>query len=185
METTSTSSYQTTPQTQPNIWAVGAKGGLYTGLVLILISLVIFLAGWYGEGAGSTISSVISYIIGIYLTHKAFKDQGNGYMSYAQGLGLGAIVGGVSAVLSAAFNVIYLTFIDPTFMQTQMETARIQLEERGMSDTEIDQAMQMSEMFMSPVAMFLMGIVGGVIMGFVVALIVSAFTKNTDPTAEY
>lgn len=185
METTTTSSYQTTPQTQPNVWAIGAKGGLYTGLVLILISLIVFLAGWYGNKYGSTISSVISYIIGIFLTHKAFKDQGNGYLTYAQGLGLGTILGGVSGILSSAFMVIYLTVIDPALMQTQMETARIQLEEDGMSDAQIDQALEISEMFMSPVSMFLMGIVGGIIFGFIVALIVSIFTKNTDPTVEY
>lgn len=184
METTS-SSYQTTHQVQPSIWAVGVKGGIYTGLVLIIFSLIIFLGGFFGDSTFSTISLLLSYTIGIYLTHKAFKDQGNGFMTYGQGLGLGAIVGLVSATLNAVFSFIYLTFIDDTLLSRQIEAVRIQLEERGMSDAEIDQAMQFSEMFMSPVGLLLIGILSGLFYGFIVALIVSAFTKNTDPTVEY
>lgn len=182
---TATSSYETTPQIQPGIWALGAKGGLYTGLVLIIISLVILLAGIHGDQYASTISSIISYIVGIYLTHQAFKDQGNGFMTYTQGLGLGSVVGLVSATLSTIFMIIYTTFIDTTLQENQLEAARVQLEERGMSDAEIEQAMQFSEMFISPFAMFFMGILSGLFIGFIIALIVSAFTKNTDPTVEY
>ena len=184
METTTTS-YETTPQIQPSVWAVGTKGGIYTGLVLIIISLIIFIGGWFGDSIAGNISSFISYVVGIYLTHKAFKEQGNGYMTYGQGLGLGSIVGLVAGALNAAFSAIYLTFIDDTLLQNQLEQGRIQLEERGMSDSEIEQALEMSEMFMSPVALFFFGLLGGLFFGFIVALIVSAFTKNTDPTIEY
>jgi hypothetical protein len=54
-----------------------------------------------------------------------------------------------------------------------------------MSDQQIDQAMSYSEMFTSPIGIFLMTIVAYIFYGFIISLIVSAFTKNTDPTVEY
>ncbi|WP_051049887.1 DUF4199 domain-containing protein [Nafulsella turpanensis] len=184
METT-TSTYETAPQTQPGVWSVGMKGGLYTGLVFIVFSLITFLAELQQDSGLSTIFMVISFIVGIYLTHKAFKDQGNGFMSYGQGLGLGVVLGLVSGIIGSLFSVIYMTFIDETIIARQMEIARIQLEEQGMSDAQIEQAMEISEMMMSPVALFFIGILTYIVVSFIVSLIVSAFTKNTDPSVEF
>jgi hypothetical protein len=184
METKTTTSYETPTHAQPSVWAVGTKGGLYTGLVLIIFSLITFILGVRDQWIG-TIVQIVSFLIGIYLTHKAFKDQGNGYMSYGQGLGLGTILSLVSGALVGAFSAIYLAFIDDTILREQMEEARFQLEEQGMSDQQIDQAMSYSEMFTSPIGIFLMTIVAYIFYGFIISLIVSAFTKNTDPTVEY
>lgn len=185
METTTTSSYETTPQTQPSVWSVGMKGGLYTGLVLVIFSLVTYLLDLGQNQALSTIFILVSFIIGIYLTHKAFKEQGNGYMSYGQGLGLGVVLGLISGALGAIFSIIYLNLIDDTMLQRQMDQARYQLEEQGMSDAQIDQAMSVSEMMTSPIAMFFITILTYLFFSFIIALIVSAFTKKTDPTVEY
>lgn len=183
--TTTNTSYETTPQTQPGIWAVGAKGGLYTGLVLIIFALIGFLTGLQSNTAYTYIYPFLSFIIGIYLTHKAFKDQGDGYMSYGQGLGLGTVLGLVSGLLSGIFSVVYLTIIDDSLIKSQLDQARFQLEEQGMSDAEVDQFMSYSEMVASPLGIFLMSILSYIIYAFIISLIVSAFTKNTDPTLEY
>lgn len=184
METT-TSSYQTTPHTQPSTWSVGVKGGIYTGLIFVIYSLLTFITEWEGFQEANTLFSLISLIIGIWLTHKAFKDQGNGYMSYAQGLGLGTILGLVAGAINGLVSLLYLSFIDTAYMERQTEKVIIQLEEQGLSDTQIDQTMQFMEYTMNPVSVFFMSILLSVIFAFLVSLIVSAFTKNSDPTLEY
>jgi hypothetical protein len=184
METT-TSSYQTTPQTQPSTWSVGVKGGIYTGLIFVIYSLLTFITEWEGFQEANTLFSLISLIIGIWLTHKAFKDQGNGYMSYAQGLGLGTILGLVAGAINGLVSLLYLSFIDTAYMERQTEKVIIQLEEQGLSDAQIDQTMQFMEYTMNPVSVFFMSILLSVIFAFLVSLIVSAFTKNSGPTLEY
>ena len=179
------SSYQEQSRFQPNIWAVGTKGGIYTGLVLIAFTLLSFLAGWYGSSSANTVFSVISYLVGIYFTHKAFKDHGDGYMTYVQGLGLGSVLSLVSGILNSAFSIVYLIFFDNTFISRQMEQTRIQLEERGMSDAEIEQALEFAEFFTSPMALFFMAVLSSLFFGFIWSLIISAFTKETDPRVEY
>lgn len=185
MEPTTTSSYQTTPQTQPSLWSVGVKGGLYTGLVLIIFTLISYVAGlntdpWFGN-----LFQLFSFVIGIYLTHKAFKEQGDGFMSYGQGLGLGAIVGLISSVLTAIFAIIYVNLIDDTIISSQLDEMRFQFEEQGLSDEQIDQAISMTEMMMGPIGMFFSIVFMSVLYAFILSLIVSAFTKRTDPTVEY
>ena len=58
------------------------------------------------------------------------------------------------------------------------------MEERGMSDAQIEQAMQMTEAFTSPAALTIIGVIVSVIFGFILSLIVTAFTKNSNPELE-
>mgnify|MGYP003660351543 CR=1 FL=1 len=58
------------------------------------------------------------------------------------------------------------------------------MQEQGMGDAQIEQAMKMSEAFMTPGAMLAMGLVLGVFFGFLVSLVVSAITKNNNPALE-
>lgn len=185
MEPTTTSSYQTTPQTQPSVWSVGMKGGLYTGLVLVIFSLLTYLLDLTQTPGLSTIFLFVSFVVGVYLTHKAFKEQGNGFMSYGQGVGLGGVLGLISGALGALFSIVYLNLIDDTLLERQMDQARYQLEEQGMTDAQIDQAMSISQMMTSPIAMFFITILTYLFFAFIISLIVSAFTKKTDPTVEY
>ncbi|MEO1098405.1 MAG: DUF4199 domain-containing protein, partial [Bacteroidota bacterium] len=58
------------------------------------------------------------------------------------------------------------------------------MEESGMGDDQIEQAMEISSFFMSPEFTLIIGIFGGVLIGFILSLIISAFTKNNDPSLE-
>lgn len=176
-----------TNASQPSVWNIGVKGGLYTGLVLIILGLIINILELQSlrEGWGSFLYSTISLSIGVYLTHKAYKEQGNGLMSYGQGLGLGTVMGLVAGILSAIFTVIYLTYIDPELIDRMMDLQRIQMEEQGMSDAQIDQAMDMAASFQSPGMLFLFATLITLFYAFLVSLIVSIFTKKNDPAMEY
>lgn len=185
METTTTSTYETTPQTQPSAWSIGLKGGLYTGLVLVIFSLLGYILDWQSDPWYTNLTLVLSLIIGIYLTHKAFKEQGNGLMSYGQGLGIGTVVGLISGMLSAIFSIIYISFVDNSFVTNTLEKLRYQYEEQGLSDAQIEQALSWTEMVMSPVGMFISAVIGCIIYCFFFSLIISAFTKENDPSVEF
>ncbi|MBC6698201.1 DUF4199 domain-containing protein [Hymenobacter sp. BT190] len=170
----------TTPVTTTS---VGIRYGLLTGLVSIIFS---FLQLSLIEDPETPLRwlSLVILLVGIVLAHKQFRQLNGGFMSYGQGLGLGTIVTAVSGVLGGAFSYIYLTFIDPDYMKRVMDITRTRMEEKGLSDVQIDQSMAMMEKFTGGVLSTVFAVLGALIIGFIVSLIVSAITKNPRPEFE-
>lgn len=164
----------------PSTKSVGMKWGLILGVLSIVWFLITVFAGLATE-TWAQWSGLVFTIVILYLAHKDFKDSGDGYMSYGQGLGIGMITIGISSVLSSAFAYVYIKFIDPTYMEMIMDKQIEGMQENGMSDAEIETAMSFSEGFMNPEVMFVTGIIWGLLLGFIISLIVSAITKNSNP----
>src|SRR5690606_8621772 len=112
-------------------------------------------------------------------------EMGDGYMSYGQGLGLGVYVAGLAGIISSIFLYLYLTLIDNSMIAIIMEKTRRDMEASGRGDDEIEQALSMTEKMMTPEMIVIFAILGSLLMGLVFSLIISAFTKNSNPEAEY
>ena len=159
---------------------VSVKWGLIAAVVSIVFFMILTLtetdtspwAGWIG---------LIPFIIIVVLAHKEFKEGGDGYMSYSKGLAIGTLVSLVSAVISSIFRYIYIKFIDEGYFARIEEQTILRLEEQGLSDSEIEQALEISSNFTNPEISLVLGIIGGVFFGFVLSLIITAFTKNSNP----
>lgn len=166
------------------LWPVGFRAGVILALALIIYSMLLQVTGMATQQALSYLTYVF-YILGIIWAHKTYKETGNGYMSYGQGLGLGMIVAGVGGVISSLFTYVYLKFIDDSMLGEMLNQSRRTLEERGMDDEQIEQAMAMSQKFATPEIIVIWGIFGSLLMGLIFALIISAFTKNNNPELQY
>ncbi len=154
------------------------------GVILSIISISLFIVGvaadlsaetWYG------LIGIIPLIIILVMAHKQFKEEGDGYMSYSQGLGIGIFVSLVSGTITGLFELLYTTVIDPEFTEKMMLKLEDRLAEQGIPDSQIDTARGMAETFSNPMISFFVGIVAAVFFGFILSLIVSAFTKNANP----
>lgn len=163
--------------------SVALKYGVIGGLIGIIWFVVIDFAGFAGNQAIGSIGILFTIAV-MYFSHKEYLKEGDGYMSYGDGLALGTLQNLYSGIISGVFTYIYVSFINPSFLDTIKEKQIVALEEKGMSDAEIEQAMKIAENFSGPVAMLVYAIIGGVFIGFIVALIVSAFTKNSRPEFE-
>ena len=161
----------------PSVKSVSIKWGLINGLIGIVFFIIIDLAGQAGNQGLQWIGLLIFLVI-LILAHKEFKDEGNGFMTYGQGLGIGTLLAVISGMISNLFFLIYVSFISSDFIEIIKEKQIMEMEDKGMSDSEIDQAMGFAEVFMTPVAMSFMGLIFGVFFAFIVSLIVSIFTKN-------
>lgn len=159
--------------------------GVRYGLILALISVIYFLVLTVlsvdmTSGIGRWASFVFYFII-IYLAQSYFKQNGNGFMSYGQGIGVTFWISLISSSIYSVFFYIYIKFIDSGFIDTIREQQIEQMENRGMSDEQIEQGMKFMEMFTSPEAMFFFGIAGGIVMILIVGLIVTIFTQKNNP----
>ena len=162
---------------------VGLRYGLIFGIIGIIYNLILQFAGLAGNQAASWAGMIIT-VVGLVLAHKAFKDSGDGYMKYGQGMSISFILLVVSNVLGSAFLYIYLSFVDDSMLQMIKEKTYEQWEAQGMSDAAMAQAESIGSFFWSVGGVVTMGVVGGLIVGLIVALIVTAITKNTPPETD-
>ena len=167
-----------------SVFKTALNAGLIFGLVLIVFNFVLFVTDLSITASGLTWISYLILAIGIVYAHNQYKKNGDSFMAYGTGLGIGTLVSLFSGILVAIFSAIYVSIIDTSYQQRALEQARMQLEKNGMNDQQIDQAMEMSEMFTGTVPLVIMTILGMAFIGFIMSLIISAFTKKSDPSAE-
>lgn len=162
----------------------GMRYGLFLGGISIVLFLIIALSGMRPDGPGRWLGVVFTGVL-IFLAHKYFKDNGDGFMSIGQGVGIGFWTGVTSSVISSIFTYVYVKFIDSGFIDMIKETQLEEMQKRGMSDEQVEQAMKFAGMFTSAEAIFLFGLIGGIIGGVVIGLIISFFTQKKNPEASF
>ena len=161
--------------------SAGIRYGVIGGLISIVYFLVLTTAGVdMSQGIGRWAGMIITIVI-IFLAHKYFKDNGDGFMSYGQGIGVGFWIGLVSAVISSIFTYIYAKFIDTSFITTIREKAIADMEAQGQPQSQIDAAMPWVERFTSAEMIFFLGLFFGVLITVVVALVISIITQKPQP----
>jgi hypothetical protein len=164
--------------------SVGIKYGLVMAVISIAYFVILNTAGVdMTQGIGRW-GSLVFYAGIIFLAQKNFKDQGDSFMSYGQGMGISFWISLVSSVIGSIFTYLYVKFIDTGYIQQMMDKQREQMEAGGnLSEDQIDNAMSMTAKFMTPEMILVFGIIGGIIMILIVGLIVTIFTqkKNPDP----
>jgi hypothetical protein len=178
--TTKTSTTMEENLEMPTVKSVAMKWGPILGL----ISIAIFLITALGEMQGNKIMNwigLIPTIAIIYMAHKEYKDNGDGYMSYSQGLGLGTLIALISSLISTVFFYVYVKFVDTTYIEIIKDLQLAEMQQNGMGDAEIEQAMSIASGFMTPEVMSVFAIVIGVFFAFLLSLIISAITKNSNP----
>jgi hypothetical protein len=172
---------ETVKTEQPTVMSVGLRYGLILGLISIAITIIFFVVGMNPfDGSWKGWVSTVLAVVMVVLAQKNFKDTGDGFMSYGQGLGIALITFLVSMVLSGIFSYIYLSFIDTTAFEAIWEKAAADMEAKGQSQEQIDMGLEWGRKLF-----WVFFIVGGAFMGLVVGLIVSIFTQKKPPETAF
>ena len=157
--------------------------GIRFGLILSVTSIVLFLIPALMsqnpfKGVWTWVGTAV--LIGIIIfAHKKFKDDGDGFMSLGQGVGVGFWMGLVSTLIGGLFTFIYIKFIDASPFELMLQENLEDMEKQGSPEQAIEMAQEWTRKLFWPIYFFF-GIVGTVI----IALIISIFTKKTNPEVE-
>ncbi|QRR02205.1 DUF4199 domain-containing protein [Dyadobacter sandarakinus] len=162
---------------------IALKYGLLASVVIMIYTVIINVTG-FSQNQLLTSLSTVFVIVAIVLGMKDFREQNKGYMSYGEGLGVGTLLTAVVGLLSSAFTLFYMQFIDPTLITQGLDKMRSDLEKRGLDDAQIDQTMEVSQRFMSPGIVFVSGVLLYVFMGLIISLIVAAIMRREKPVFE-
>jgi uncharacterized membrane protein YagU involved in acid resistance len=121
----------------------------------------------------------------IYYGIKYYRDEVNeGLLSLGEAVKMGLFIALVAGIIAALFGLLYNQVIDPGYMESQFEAMREGLEERGLSDEQIEQQMTFMNMLLNnPVLTVAFTIVWTAILGLLKALIAGAILKKEAVTA--
>jgi len=160
--------------------------GLFTGLGLILVSLIFYILDFYGEKWTSYVSYIV-LLLGIILSSLNYRNNRlKVNIAYGKSVTVGFLTGLFGGIIAAIFTYIFITYLGEEFMQQALEKAEEQLIEKRpeMTDEELDMAMIWTEKMMKPAWITILSILAYAFFSIVFALIVSIFIKKEDQSVE-
>lgn len=159
---------------------VGIRYGLYSGGIAMVLFLIPALIGQNPfQGLWNWIGIPVTLALFV-LAHKYFKDEGDGFMSFGQGVGIGFWISLLGTVVGGLFVYVYITFIDSSPFDLFLDETRFNMEEQGTPEEAIDMALTWTKNLFWPIYA-VAGIVGGVVL----AMIVTIFTQKKEPEQTY
>lgn len=159
---------------------IGMTYGAYAGLASAVIFLAISLSGMNPFGGGLNYIGTVALIVLLVLAHKKFKDSGDGFMSYGQGVGVGFWVILISSIISLGVMYIYINFVDYSPMQLMFDEQLAKMQEQGQPEEAIEMATTWTKNLFWPLAVFM-----GLFFGMIIVLIVTIFTQKKNPTPAF
>lgn len=161
--------------------SVGIRYGIIFGIISIFYFLIFSMADIdMSQGISRWGTTAIAFVI-VFLAHKFFKESGDGFMSYGQGIGIGLWTGIIASVISSVFTYVYVKFIDDGFVGKIRDKALEDMQAQGQSEEQIEMAMKYVEMFTGAEALLFFGLFIGILTLVVVALIITIFTQKPKP----
>jgi hypothetical protein len=159
--------------------------GVGTGLVLIVYTLIMYVANLYLSQTMQYLSFVV-LIAGMVIGSIQYRKVAlKGFMTYGQAFSVNFLIGLFATIVSVIFIFFYVKYINTGMLDELLAQARIKIEAKAgnMSQEQLDQAMSMTERFMTPVGMVIWGFLGNAFWAAVFSLIISIFIKKNDPNA--
>jgi uncharacterized membrane protein YdjX (TVP38/TMEM64 family) len=161
----------------PGIGKIVTKYGLIQGVVSAAVSIISTLAAIRPSWAGGVLTTALLVVL-IVMAQREFRNTHNGVMAYGEGLWSGTLLSMIAAIVAAVLLYVYVRYINTNFLATAIRAQQALLEQRGITGAQAQQAMGIIGAVMTPVGVAVSSLISGVVVGFVVALIATIFTRS-------
>lgn len=164
---------------RPTSLSIGIKWGLISTLIHVILFLITSLTGVDPFDQKMAFVNIPISIAILVFAHKAFKDDGDGFMTYGQGVAIAFWISLLGVILGGLFTFVYTNFVDTALMETYYQKQADTLSEKKMTEQQIEMAVTWTKKLFWPMYLFF-----GVFFGVLIGLIVTIFTqkKNPEPT---
>ncbi|HAI75011.1 MAG TPA: hypothetical protein DCM08_02085 [Microscillaceae bacterium] len=163
-----------TNQGTPSTAGFATRFGVLFGLAGLFFS--IFLIEFNLDNSVLSLIGYVIFIGGMVYAMLQYKQNTQSYMSYSQGVGLGAMYSAVSGLINGLLFSFYIRFINVKFVEKMLNDIKIKLEEQDqLYDKQIESTLEIYSSLMQPGFFFLTTFIGTLLGGVIIALIVSAF----------
>ena len=155
--------------------------GLILGVLFIILTCALFAMDMHYKGGMSVLLVSLLLMLGVIIyALMQFKKANGGFLSFGEGLKVGMGLCLVGGIISILFNLILSNVIDPEMMTKQLEYGRMQMEEAGIAQEQIEAQIEMSEKFPGPGMQVTFGLIFIIFTGFVLSLIPTLIMKNEE-----
>jgi hypothetical protein len=153
-----------------------------TGIILVCISVVFYLLDM-SQSSAENWSIYLVFSALLFWGIQKYRDEVNeGEITYAHALGTGFKISLYASIIVAFYNYIFLTFIDPSFIDVLLTTSYNSYLELGMDEDAAAEAVKQAETFMSPSFLAFSSVISFTIFGTLLSLVVAFFTKRESNT---
>jgi uncharacterized membrane protein len=159
----------------------------FYGLMLAVSNIVLTLVGFFlgyqtdkiMQGRWFGLLSIVAVVVILWLGIKAAREEAKDKsLSYGKGVSTGFLITLYASLIGTVYGFIHFKFINPSFVDYQIDAARGKWVQAGLSDTQMETAEKGMRLFMSPVMMSITALLLSLLLGLVIALILSAFLKR-------
>lgn len=165
---------------KPSLATLSIGYGVIIALAIVVYSLILFLLNLSDNTALSYVAYLI-LLVGILLSQINYRNKYlGGYISYGDSFLLGMLTGLFVALIYGVFTYIFLKYIDPSAMEKGMEIAEQKMLDKGMTQMEIEQAMEIARKFQSAWFPSLISIFVTYFIGLLCSLFTSIFIKKEN-----
>jgi hypothetical protein len=156
-----------------SVRSVGIKFGIIAGLIGLAQFLIVALVGgnpfhsaWGWFGAALAITT-------LFLAHKEFKDEGDGFMAYGQGIAIAFWYAVIAVLITVPIMYVFLTFIDPGVMELFYDQQLAKMQEQGQPEQAIEMGMMWTRKLY-----WIFAIIVPFFFDMIIALILTIFTHK-------
>jgi len=160
----------------PNPTKVATKWAVISLLIAIVITYIIQFAN-LDINSPLKYLGYIPFLACLFLTQKEFRDELGGFITFNQGFSAGFRYAVFNGLLMAVFTYLYVTILSPEYFARSLEKLPALWAEKGMSQEQIDKAMEMTKKWSGVGGAFFIAI-GYAILGAIVSLIGAAIFKK-------
>ena len=157
--------------------------GLYTAAVAIVLLLAQYFTGLDKTSAANWFGYLNLPFLAffIYLAAKERKEEEfSGRLTYGQGVGTGALIGLWAGILTAIFMWLYLSYINPGFVDMIVERQRTALLQSGKtSAADINRISDATRKFAAPISIAVV-LLSNVFFATIFSLIISIFVQTKE-----
>ena len=163
----------------------------FYGLILAVSNIVLTLVGFFlgyqtdkiAQGRWFGFLPFIVMIVVTWLGIKAAREEAKDKsLSYGKGVSTGFLITLYASLISTVYGFIHFKYINPNFVDYQIDAVREKWAQAGLSDAQMETAEKGMRLFMSPVVMSIINFCIMLLLGLIIALILSAFLKR-EPEA--
>ena len=169
-------------------WPIAIRYGLIGGLIYCIYTLVGNMTGLTTGAFGMIASSVVSllvFAIGIGLIVAAVKIHRDkylgGYITIGRVILIGLVVTVISMGISNIFNYVYMTFIDPGYVDTVMANMEEMMASYNLPEEQLEAILISTRENFNPATMMKSGLIIMAIIGLVISSIVGLIMKKDPP----
>jgi uncharacterized membrane protein YfcA len=164
----------------------------FYGLILAVSNIVLTLVGFFlgyqtdkiAQGRWFGFLPFIVMIVVLWLGIKAAREEAKDRsLSYGKGVSTGFLITLYSSLIGTVYGFFHFKFINPNFVDYSIDAAREKWTQAGLSDAQMETAEKGIRLFMSPVMLSIWGFLLSLLLGLVIALILSAFLKRKPEAA--